>query len=434
MIMRNSSSDCQDARVYYYDILCQTVQGDVPAGTLQHVDACPHCQGEIARLERTLNEAEAPTEAQTRRDAALLQLLRLHFSYADQPVFCSAVKSFLPSLADESVRIRIPTPITIHIDQCEQCSTDLSVLRSLALSGGSTDCLARPTRQEQSVSARAKGAFSLGASELPEGYGPEKTNPPALQTAETVGETDAHAADSGANLRFVKKAEGLLMRHGGKIAAAFVISVGLLALTSIPRAEAGRVDLLREALLDTSYFHTTLTIHGEESAYAEERWILRDEHQRVDLAGGQWTLYDLSSRKCTVIPSGDTAPGERALPDHDWLRHERRFERLVGIVSFDVFDLIPDDLSYDEMPPDGTGQSDDRIDDYKWVVPGSGGTVKYYQCLVHTAAGDHFPRKLELSTKASEADDYQLRRTVEIILSSKDEIADELSRRSRLQL
>ena len=32
-----------------------------------------------------------------------------------------------------SLKVRIPTPITVHVDQCPQCAKDLHVLRELAL-------------------------------------------------------------------------------------------------------------------------------------------------------------------------------------------------------------------------------------------------------------------------------------------------------------
>jgi hypothetical protein len=44
------------------------------------------------------------------------------------------VKPFLPGMLDQDLAIRIPTPITAHLDNCKECSEDLESIRKLALS------------------------------------------------------------------------------------------------------------------------------------------------------------------------------------------------------------------------------------------------------------------------------------------------------------
>jgi hypothetical protein len=71
---------------------------------------------------------------QGRRDSAISTLLKLHFACVGEPVTCTTVKPFLASLADPVLQIRVPTPITMHIDKCGQCSDDVQTLRDLQLS------------------------------------------------------------------------------------------------------------------------------------------------------------------------------------------------------------------------------------------------------------------------------------------------------------
>ncbi len=67
------------------------------------------------------------------RNTAITTILRLHFAYINKSVTCSTVKPFLPSLVIPDLKISIPTPITVHIDNCPACSDDLSTLRDFEL-------------------------------------------------------------------------------------------------------------------------------------------------------------------------------------------------------------------------------------------------------------------------------------------------------------
>ena len=61
-------------------------------------------------------------------------VLQAHFDYADECVTCQIVKTFLPSMASPDLVMTIPTPITVHIDQCQSCQNDLLAIQSLHLS------------------------------------------------------------------------------------------------------------------------------------------------------------------------------------------------------------------------------------------------------------------------------------------------------------
>ncbi|MFZ0034453.1 MAG: hypothetical protein WAK60_05640, partial [Sedimentisphaerales bacterium] len=73
-----------------------------------------------------------PEEGQI--SSAITMMLKLHLAYIGKPVTCETVKPFLPGLLDAALKIRIPTPITIHIDNCRECSEDLETIRRLNLS------------------------------------------------------------------------------------------------------------------------------------------------------------------------------------------------------------------------------------------------------------------------------------------------------------
>lgn len=134
MISHNPYSNCTTARLYYYDFLSEQTRESIPESTLDHIAECWDCQAEIDRLEMMLAYADQSTEReQSWKDSAVSTLLKLHFTYIGDPVQCNMVKPFLASLVDPVLQIRIPTPITRHIEKCRACSDALMSLRELRL-------------------------------------------------------------------------------------------------------------------------------------------------------------------------------------------------------------------------------------------------------------------------------------------------------------
>ncbi len=129
MIASNPNSICEQATAYYYDYLCEEGKEFIPARMLAHIDKCRHCQAEVNRLKIVLAKGEStgPT------NSAVITGLELHFTYIGSPVTCRTVRPFLPSLADPALEIGVPTPITVHLDKCQQCAEDQQTIRQLNL-------------------------------------------------------------------------------------------------------------------------------------------------------------------------------------------------------------------------------------------------------------------------------------------------------------
>lgn len=134
MISWESGAECEDARGYYYDCLDAECADEVPKTIQMHVSRCRHCREEIKRLGDALGSPSSADSIETSRTTMVNALLEMHFKYAEMPVTCAHVRRFLPSTAAQDIRITIPTPITVHIDQCTKCRNDLMELQSLNLS------------------------------------------------------------------------------------------------------------------------------------------------------------------------------------------------------------------------------------------------------------------------------------------------------------
>ncbi|MHC4531784.1 MAG: hypothetical protein ACYSXD_09515 [Planctomycetota bacterium] len=136
MITHKPNSLCREAELYYYDFLCDESRGLVPESIFSHTEECQHCQDRIGQLKDVLSQAEGHSGTRDKELSSVIGvLLKPHFAYIGRGVTCETVKPFLPTLSDPDLDIAIPTPITIHLDNCQQCANDLNSIGQLNLSG-----------------------------------------------------------------------------------------------------------------------------------------------------------------------------------------------------------------------------------------------------------------------------------------------------------
>ncbi len=134
MIAPNPNLLCKQAVLYYYDFLCDESRALIPESVVNHVEQCQHCREQISKLKAALSQADDLESEQGQVRSAVTAMLKLHFDYIGKPVTCNIVKPFLPCLLDPALEIRIPTPIITHLHNCQECSEDLDIIRSLSLS------------------------------------------------------------------------------------------------------------------------------------------------------------------------------------------------------------------------------------------------------------------------------------------------------------
>jgi hypothetical protein len=135
MVGYNFCSLCKEAELYYYHFLVNDGCKTIPVSIANHIKHCQYCQEHIKRLKDLLLQSESQPDLKEKQVRSAKSIfMKLHFAYTGQPVTCQTVKPFLPSLLDPVLEIKIPTPITVHLDKCQRCSDDLETIRSLSLS------------------------------------------------------------------------------------------------------------------------------------------------------------------------------------------------------------------------------------------------------------------------------------------------------------
>jgi len=61
----------------------------------------------------------------------MARVLGAHFRWADRQVECRTARAYLPAMACGRLSVRIPTPLTVHLDHCEACRADLEAISDL---------------------------------------------------------------------------------------------------------------------------------------------------------------------------------------------------------------------------------------------------------------------------------------------------------------
>lgn len=133
MVAVNPNALCKEAELHYYDFILGKGQELIPEHIVEHISQCQNCQKQLNQLKVVLLQADITAPEQSQANSATATMLKLHFAYIGRPVTCRVVRPFLPTLLDPVLAVRIPTPITAHIDNCPQCSEDLETIRTLNL-------------------------------------------------------------------------------------------------------------------------------------------------------------------------------------------------------------------------------------------------------------------------------------------------------------
>jgi hypothetical protein len=134
MTTQKCNSLCEQSEIYYFDYLFGVYGETVPEYLIDHIEHCSYCQKRINNLKTALSSpGDSDKSVGNQSESVISDLLKLHFAYLDSQVTCKAARPFLPVLLVPALKIRIPTPITVHLDQCEQCKQDLKRISGLNL-------------------------------------------------------------------------------------------------------------------------------------------------------------------------------------------------------------------------------------------------------------------------------------------------------------
>jgi hypothetical protein len=125
---------CEKAGQYYFSYLDDRSKEKVPQAVQTHISQCSYCQQKIRCLKQIANGDLSSYPDEVNHVLAITSLLTSHLKYAEMPVTCAIVQRFLPGMASQDFKITVPTPMTLHVEQCSTCRKNWLELQSLSLS------------------------------------------------------------------------------------------------------------------------------------------------------------------------------------------------------------------------------------------------------------------------------------------------------------
>ncbi|MCL5282689.1 MAG: hypothetical protein M1376_22620 [Planctomycetes bacterium] len=155
---------------WYYDYAAEPGPG-VPESIVRRVRRYLVFRKQIDCLQEAVTGAGGEANAsRSKMKRDIIDTLSGHFRCLNEQVTCARVKPFLPGLLLPSALIRIPTPITVHVDHCPECADDLEALRDLGLSPEQLERLEQlyqgPAARRRRLCRKARsriGAFVRGS-------------------------------------------------------------------------------------------------------------------------------------------------------------------------------------------------------------------------------------------------------------------------------
>ncbi|MHC4477121.1 MAG: hypothetical protein ACYTEL_15850 [Planctomycetota bacterium] len=132
---------CDDFSMEFHNLQVPEFAEKVAANVKEHLSDCKNCRARFELYKKMFPEG---LDAHGWRYIEQIGgLLFSHFSLMGAEVDCRTARPFLPLLADEERAVLVDTPVTAHVDYCQDCRNDVELLRGLGLDSQQAERLAQ---------------------------------------------------------------------------------------------------------------------------------------------------------------------------------------------------------------------------------------------------------------------------------------------------
>ena len=435
MIKPLSQSACKQAQAYYYDYICEEDIKPIPADKAEHIRQCAQCQAKINKLKYELFETAADKD--DAENSVLLSNLKLHFAHIDKRITCREIKPFLPCLLHSALAIRIPTPITVHIDNCKQCRKDLEAIRGLKLSKTELISLSRfmadrtadiPSEVHISMVSPAKeqklrntvnqviGRTESGVVTIyhidksaASDESIQKENiyagfPIRVEVMTYKNKVGAEGADKAVRLAGAmrKKFTALNLRPLFKAAvvAAAVMMITAALFFHTPSARAISIDDVFKAISDIkNAYIAKFTPDSPEPQ--QEVWVSKAMQFYINRFDNKIVLWDVRSgvKKMKNLGTGDSET--TSLTEATIIGIDRAISGHLGLVPFANVSEIPADAQWKQItePTSEIVTGNLEIYDLVWTAKSSNGSEIFRKWRVFVNPRTNLPQKTEFYEK-----------------------------------
>jgi hypothetical protein len=364
-------------------------------------------------------------------------MLKLHFAYVGKPVTCNVVKPFLPTLFEPALEVSIPTPITVHLDSCRQCSEELETIRKLNLNHEQLRQLCslfaeRPTGNNMSVAKKLQDALN-NIAERPESeivtiyqidesakttVGSESDDiyagfPIKVEVASHEDEvrtgSSTFVVDFGASLKHRISAMNLRPVFRAAVAAAAVILIGTALLLNTPSAKALTIDEIYNAIAKIRNVYVA-KFAADEDEPALERWVSRTSGIYMTKTKKELVLWDVgnSVKKTTEMATGVSET--IILADDIVIGMEEKLRGSLGLMPFYDISEVPEGaewvrVSEGELESVAAGT---EVYDLIWAEKLSDETDVSKKWRFFVGAATNVPQKTEVYVQLPGEEEYTL--------------------------
>lgn len=346
-----NKSVCEEASTYYYDYL---INGELQQkGIEEHIKNCPRCQKKIQELKEIINKtSEENVNGRRSRDdetghyyksrAKIIKMLEAHFSYSGQQVGCRDVRAFLPTLLIQSLRIRIPTPVTAHLDNCSECRDDLDKIRKLNLNNNQLMELSEYFADEGKKSFNTPGMGS--ASKIAE----EIENRPESGVKTVCRLKQADKDLSGAepvNVEIIQgaksRSENIFLPSALKATAAAAAVLVFMVVLWFNASPAGAISIekLYDRLRGVKNAYKAKFIPGRQQPVQQE-WVSRERGVIIVKNDTGVALWNFEENYSRIIKNGSKIK-KSGLSDARAVSLKRTLEGALGIIPFENPSELP---------------------------------------------------------------------------------------------
>lgn len=427
---------CQAAKPYYYDYLCGQLS-QIPQDIYTHIAACPACQNEV----QWLKEADDETDECLQAIAHTAQM-QLHCALLNQPVRCSTIKSFLPTLLIPDMDVRVSTPVTEHIKACPDCTHDLEVLRQLKLSPEQLASLTiaftqQPAEQSEECSQNIMARILLSQAELrailnrpdsgivtcfrPKDHSDSKDTP--AFTVEVTHEppiSTPAAVVTAQPIRRQKPAAsnrpGWLFKSLAAAAAILVITVLLFHNTTVVATDIGQI---YNALKEVQQVKI-IQYDADSTQPLQTVWISHSRGIKMVKTKDELTWYDLSGKIRKIKPAANAEIQQIPLDDIAIKAIQSTMDIPWGLLPFTKTSDLPKGAIWTKI----ASEESDPVEIYNldWTDKSLTNDTIEYQWRCYADAKTKRPIKVEWRTKTVQTPEFELTNYSEITYPTADQV------------
>jgi hypothetical protein len=447
MITKNHNSLCEEAKLYYYDSLCEESCGPIPQSISNHIEQCRNCQNQINQLKVALSQNDCDNSQQRQDRSAVTTMLQLHFAYIGEHVTCETVRPFLPGLLDPALEIRIPTPITVHLNNCPQCAEDLKAIKKLNLNGTQlyrlsqffTEGPSRNTTEFPEMGSIIPAMAERADSEVVTVYNTDESAkdreagklddlyagfPISVEVIiqKVDIEQPVSTIDFATNVKEKASATNLKPFIKIGLAAAAVILIGFALLLNTPSAKAVTIQQMYKALENVkNVYISRFTAAGNKPT--QEKWISQtlNIYMTKTATAKASVLWDINNMQRKILPFDTGEILTDQLADDNIAGIKRKMSGSLGLMPLYNISDLPRDSEW--LPVDDHLEAADGIEiyDLKWIVKTSGSSEsKRWRYFVDSKT--FLPKKIEIFETSIGQSEYSLVSRILIETKSDSEI------------